>query len=411
MIPTLILAMWLSGLFSFALTGGAIYLGYQWYERSLQYDPVLREMLFRPEFGNNEPTWLFALAVLLLVISFSGGPITQLILRLFTKSEPAADGLPYTSPRPRRTQQLLRPDGTELHVEFYGQENAQPMVLTHGWGLDNNEWNYLKRDLSARFNLIVWDEPGLGKSQRPVDRNFSLDVFARNLEAVLSLAESVSGDGDKRPAYLLGHSIGGMTILTFCKLFPEALGTRVKGLILTHTTYTNPVRTAAGAGFFTAIEPFIIKPLMWLTISFSPLVWLMNWSSYLNGSMHVSTKLSGFTGNESWEQLDFMTRFQLAASPGVIARGMLGMMDYDATDVLKTISVPTLVVAASNDILTTPEASERIRQEIPHAELVMLSPAGHLGLIEHHERYAEAVTRFATPAAIPMPERAPGVAV
>ena len=42
---------------------------------------------------------------------------------------------------------------------------------------------------------------------------------------------------------LLGHSIGGMIVLTFCRQFPKALGTTVNSLTLVHTTYTNPLRT------------------------------------------------------------------------------------------------------------------------------------------------------------------------
>ena len=136
-------------------------------------------------------------------------------------------------------------------------------------------------------------------------------------------------------------------------------------------------------------------PLMYLTIALSPLVWLMNWLSYLNGSAHVMNKLSSFGGTETWEQIDFATKFQPQASPAVLARGMLGMMRYDATKTLAAISVPTLVVAGDRDSTTKPEASERICDSVPGARLITLAPAKHLGLIEHHERYAKAVREFA----------------
>jgi pimeloyl-ACP methyl ester carboxylesterase len=74
---------------------------------------------------------------------------------------------------------------------------------------------------------------------------------------------------------------------------------------------------------------------------------------------------------------------------------MLGMMRYDATKTLAAISVPTLVVAGDRDSTTKPEASERIRTSVPGARLITLTPAKHLGLIEHHERYAQAVRGFA----------------
>ena len=75
---------------------------------------------------------------------------------------------------------------------------------------------------------------------------------------------------------LLGHSIGGMITLTFCRLFPQALGTRVRAIALVQTTYTNPVRTTNMAGLLTALERPIIVPLLHLTIWLSPLLWLSN---------------------------------------------------------------------------------------------------------------------------------------
>jgi pimeloyl-ACP methyl ester carboxylesterase len=229
---------------------------------------------------------------------------------------------------------------------------------------------------------------GLGLSTRPANRDFSLEKLARDLHSVLALA------GDQ-PAILLGHSIGGMIVLTFCRLFPEDLRTRVAGLVLTATTYTNPVRTVKGASFLTAIETPILKPLMYLTIALSPLVWLMNWMSYLNGSSHTTTKLTSFGGAETWSQIDFAALFQAKASPAVLARGMLGMMRYDATGTLSTIPSPTLIVPGDIDPVCKPSASERMRAAIPRAQLRPLPQTKHLGFIEHHATYASYVEEFA----------------
>ena len=388
MIPIFILQTWILGLLSLGVVGGAIYLAYEWQQRSWGWDPVLKQWVFAPHFGLNQETMFFVSAIILTLLALTGGMIVKGILRLTSRGKASADADPRRTPTPTSRQRLRRPDGSELQVEFYGPEDGPPIVLTHGWGLDSREWNYLKRDLSDDFRLIVWDEPGLGKSTRPTNRDYSLVNLARDLEAVLALA------GDK-PAILLGHSIGGMITLTLCGLSPALLGGRVIGLVLTHTTPTNPVRTTSGAGFFTAIEKPVLVPLMYLTIGLSPLVWLMNWLSYLNGSAHLSTKQSSFGGTETWEQIDFFTRFQPEASPAVMARGMLGMMRYDATQTLARISVSTLVVAGDRDSVTKPEASEAIRSGIPAARLITLAPAKHLGLIEHHTRYAEVVREFA----------------
>jgi pimeloyl-ACP methyl ester carboxylesterase len=312
------------------------------------------------------------------------------VLNLFSTGKSSAGGsLAPKNQRPAIESRLGRPDGSELHVESYGPEDAPAIILTHGWGVDRTEWTYLRRELADRFRLITWDLPGLGRSTRPANQDYSLNNLAGDLEAVLALAAG-------QPAILLGHSIGGMITLIFCGLFPKVVGSRVCGLALVQTTYTNPVRTTKLAGLFTALERPLIVPLLHLTIRLAPLVWLMNQLSYLNGSAHLSTKSSGFAGNETWGQINYFTRLGIRAWPGVLARGMFGMLHYDATQTLKMVEVPTLVVAGDRDPVCKPEASQRMHQEIRGSQLLALVPAKHMGLVEHHRSFAQRVGEFAS---------------
>ena len=380
-----------SRLFSWILLGLGIYLSHKWYQHAWSYDYNLQRSYFDPHIGNNHETRLLIIAVCLLFLVLGGGLIVRGILSLLTKGKKskAVGQLPKKSREGATISQLGRPDGSQLRVECYGREGAPPIILTHGWGANSTEWDYLKKELSDSFRLIVWDLPGLGRSTRPTNRDYSLENLSRHLEAVLGLA------GDQ-PAILLGHSIGGMITLTFCRLFPKALGDRVRAIALVQTTYTNPVRTTGMAGIFTALERPVLVPLLHLTIWLSPLIWLSNVMSYLNGSAFLATKSSGFAGTETWEELDFVARFQLQASPAVMARGMLGMLEYDATTVLKEINVPALVLAGDRDSVCKPEASERMKRDIPDAQLTHLAPAKHMGLIEHHTRFARIVRTFAS---------------
>jgi pimeloyl-ACP methyl ester carboxylesterase len=385
MIPTAIMFIWFSGLLSVGIIAGGVYLLREWYQTAWVYDAVLDRAIFNPAIGLNGPTALLVGGLLLLIWAIAGGLIIRLVLRLI--SRPATDDQP-TLARDERVQRLQRPDGTELQVEHYGRGDGPALIFTHGWGTDSTEWYYIKRQLSDRFQLILWDLPGVGESTGPDTNDYSLEKFASDLNAVIDLANG-------QPVILVGHSIGSMTTLTFCRLFPEALGTRVAGLVLVHTTYTNPVRTTTYARLNTALERPVLVPLLHLVIWLSPLIRVMNWLSYLNGSAHLSTKLSGFAGTETWQQVDFASRYGLYLSPAVLAQGMFGMLRYDATAILKTIPVPTLVVVASHDPVCKPEASERISQDIPRAELTPLVPAKHMGFMEHHTQFAALVDDFA----------------
>lgn len=385
MIPTAILPIWLSGLLSLGIIGSAFYLLREWYQTSWVNDRLLNRMVFDPDFGLNAPTALLVGGLLLLVWAVAGGLLVQLFLRLTSRS--SSHERPNRE-RDGRVQTVRRPDGTELHVEHYGPGSGPALILTHGWGTDSTEWYFVKRQLRDRYRIIVWDLPGVGKSTRPPNGDYGLEKFAGDLDAVARLA-------DGEPVVLAGHSIGGMTTLTLCKLFPEALGARIAGLVLVHTTYTNPVRTTTLARLNTALERPVIVPLLHLTIWLSPFVWLMNVLSYVNGNSHVFSKLTGFGGTETWQEVDFSTRYNLYMSPAVLAKGMFGMLRYDASATLKTIGVPTLVVAGDRDPVCKPEASERISRDVPNAELAMLAPAKHNGFMEHNQEFGTLVADFA----------------
>jgi pimeloyl-ACP methyl ester carboxylesterase len=398
MIPTSVLRIWFLGLFSFVLLGTGIYCGHRWYRHAWSYDFEHQRSYFDPHLGFNHPTLLLAIAVGLCIWVLAGGLIVRALFGVFAKAKGSAvRNSPASRDREGTVESRLgRPDGSELHVESFGPEGAPVIVLTHGWGCDRTEWDYVKRDLGNRFRIITWDLPGLGRSAQPANEDYRLENLAGDLHTVLGLAGN-------RPAVLLGHSIGGMITLTFCRLFAQELGSRVAGLALVQTTFTNPVRTTSMAPLFTALERPLIVPLLRLTISLAPLVWLMNWMSYLNGSSHLSSLSSGFAGNETWEQVDHITRLGVKASPAVMARGMLGMLRYDATATLPSIQVPTLVIVGDRDPVCKPIASERMQRDITGSQLAPLSPAKHMGLVEHHRVFAERISEFALACLKPAP--------
>lgn len=359
--PFVFLLHWFTGLLSMLLLAGGGYVVYQWYERELL-----------------DQAWL-VLGLVMVCWSFVGF-LPILLLRRPGRDEPKPI-------RSQTSQRITRPDGSEIHVEFYGSPDAPPLILTHGLGPNSTVWYYAKKHLSDRFRVIVWDLPGLGKSKKPQNKDYSIEKYARDLEVVISLAGS-------QPVILLGHSMGGMILLTFSRLFPEQLKRRVAGLILVDTTYTNPLKTTILSRILKKIQKPLIEPLLYLAIPLSPLVWLSSGLSYLNGSMHITTELSGFTGRETRGQLNFSTLLGLHASPGVLARGMLGMLHFDETATLPKINVPVLVVVGESDVSTRPPASQRMAADIPHAELVILKPAGHMGLMERNQQFAEAIEAF-----------------
>ena len=232
-----------------------------------------------------------------------------------------------------------------------------------------------------------------GKSLAAESHDFSLEQMAGDLRAVVEATTS-------GPAILLGHSIGGMIMLTFCKLYPELLGSRDDfKLVFVHTTFytANPLKTMANSHRFLRVQKSLIEPLLYLQISLWPVVWAMDYLSYWNGTLDRLAKLTGFAGSETRAQLNFVALFYAQDSPATLAKGALAMLAFDATETLSKIKVPVLVVAGAEDPLTVLEASQKIAHDVELLGkfLILSSPAvKHFGLIEHHREFVESDFRF-----------------
>jgi pimeloyl-ACP methyl ester carboxylesterase len=70
---------------------------------------------------------------------------------------------------------------------------------------------------------------GQGAAARPPQGSATLDQLGRDLRAVLDAHAA-------GPAVLVGHSMGGMTIMSFVEQFPEQVGARVAGVALVATS-------------------------------------------------------------------------------------------------------------------------------------------------------------------------------
>jgi pimeloyl-ACP methyl ester carboxylesterase len=185
-----------------------------------------------------------------------------------------------------------------------------------------------------------------------------------------------------------------MINLEYARRYPAKLGREVRGIVEVNTTFTNPVETKKSAERSRKLQDPVYKPALHAIAWCSPVARALGWLAYQSGLAHLQLASQSFAGAQTWDQLDLMARYAYRSSPGVIARGVLAMLDWDASDVLPGIRVPTLIISGEQDITTLPSASERMARDIPSAHRVSVSPAAHMGPIEQHERYARAIAAF-----------------
>lgn len=367
--PLLIIVFFIIDLLSITYPIIAYYLYKEW---DRYYETLQEEYAQRCLYG----------AIALLIFILLGRILVTLLLSKRRKGEDEPH-LFETNQRER----IKRPDGTIINVEHYGQPDAQPIIFVHGLNSNSKNWYYQRKHFEKNYRLIFMDLPGMGKSTRPANKDYSLTKLAADLQAV------IEHTGAKNPI-LWGHSLGGMTILTFLAKNKDANRPSVKAAILQHTTYTNPVRTILFRKIMTVLQKPVLVPLCWIIVALSPIIWVSRWMSYLNGTSHIMTRWLTFTGTQTPKQLEFTTLLSTLTPPAVMARGCLGMFRYDVTNELPTISIPTLIIGANKDRLTRPDASEYMSRHISNAKLVMLDPANHEGLLERHKEVNEASGSF-----------------
>jgi pimeloyl-ACP methyl ester carboxylesterase len=369
--PLLLLLFFIADLLSFAYPFITYYLYREWdtYRDTIDNDYALRCL-----YG--------AIALLLFIL------LGKFLVRaLLSKSRKGEDEPHLFDTNKRDT--IRRPDGSAINIEYYGREEGQPIIFVHGWNANSKNWYYQRKYFEKNYRLIMMDLAGLGKSTRPANKDFSLAKMAADLQAV------IEHTGAKNPI-VWGHSMGGMTILTFLAKNKDVNRPAIKGAILEHTTFTNPVRTIIFRKLLTAIQKPVLEPLCWIMVVLSPLLWISRWMSYLNGNAHIMTRWLTFAGTQTAKQLDFSTLLSTMAPPAVMARGCLGMFRYDVTNDLPGITVPSLIIAADKDRLTQPDASEYMYSKMQNAQLQMVKPGNHQALLERHREVNEAAEKFIT---------------
>jgi pimeloyl-ACP methyl ester carboxylesterase len=428
--PLQILSLWGRGLVAVLIVLVSLYCWREWYDRSqVRTDTGVREdrradpnatYNFDPDLGVNLPTAFLAVGLLTAAWSLGGGLAAARLRRPRGNTD---DNRQLTRDRHGDGKHIHRGGGdNNLYTEAEGPIDAPVLLLTHGWGGTSAEWNPLRPYLAdAPYRVVRWDLPGLGRSEPPADRDFSLDAMAEDLKLVID-GSVQSG----RQLILVGHSIGAMICLTFARRYPDVVRERVAGMVLAHGTYTNPLKTHARADLYTALQKPVIEPLLYVSIALDPVLRVMKWLTYLSGSTHRSTERSGFSGRETRRQLDFAARFALRAPVATIARGTLGMLHWDATDVLPHLPCPALIWAGENDPTTLPQASQEMYTRIPRSELHSHPGARHLSPIESPADFTRHLLDFAdtclkdrlpkehvliTPPPPPRGERAPGAEV
>jgi pimeloyl-ACP methyl ester carboxylesterase len=292
---------------------------------------------------------------------------------------------------------VLADDGVPLHAEINGQADAPlTVIFCHGYTLNQDCWHYQRRDLGGLGRLVFWDQRGHGRSGRSSPEHVSIDQLGADLYAVLGAVAPGSA-----PVVLVGHSMGGMTIMALADQYPGLFGTKIIGVVLISTAASGVDPAGWLPGPLQPMARQVAGPVLRAVASGRPAA-LVERSRQAAGDLaFLGAKHIGFgDGRTSPALVNFLELMIRATPVSVVADFFVALRDHDKEAVQGVLGrVPVVVLAGAQDRLVPAALTDRLGAEIPGARHVRLPGAGHMVILERPAEVNEAIISLVTEAA------------
>lgn len=245
-----------------------------------------------------------------------------------------------------------------LNAEIAGPESAPPLVFLHALGTDLTLWDDTVAALSPRFRCLRMDARGHGQSDVPPPP-YAMGALIRDAERLIdhfALEDAV----------VIGSSMGG--------LVAQGLATKrldlVRGMVLANT--------AARIG----------GPALWQARAAE--VAEKGLAAYAPGAM-------GRIFGRGWADAPAMPRIR-AVLEATDPQGWIGcaqaIAGADFYTTTAALSLPTLVIAGTNDGTTPPDLVRETAELIRGHRWHLMRGTGHLPMVERPAEFVEVLSGF-----------------
>lgn len=274
-------------------------------------------------------------------------------------------------------------DGLHLYYRTVGQ--GPPLVCCNGVGVSTFFFKYVAEHYRSRFQVILWDYRGHGRSATPEnvpEADLSVERSAKDLQCVLDAI------GVREPAVLLGHSMGCQVILEYARQFPQ--GTRA--LVPMFGTFARPLDTFMDFPQSKQIIGTLYKVAKWGGKGGNRMLLPL----YANPLAFRVAGLTGMIDRHYALREDIQKYMEHLAhmDPVVFLRMVTLIGEHDLTAFLPQIRVPTLVIAGEKDLFTPLHRSRKMAELIPGAEMITIAEASHAAIVEHPQTINRRIDRF-----------------
>jgi pimeloyl-ACP methyl ester carboxylesterase len=307
--------------------------------------------------------------------------------RMRLRADPAA-AEPFGQLRGRALT-VLATDGVPLHAEINGPDDSPvTIVFCHGYTLTQDTFHYQRKYLSAVSRLVFWDQRGHGRSGRPDPDHCSIDQLGEDLHTLLTA--TAPGDG---PVVLVGHSMGGMTIMALADQHPELFGTKVIGAALISTAVSEIDPTFWVPWPLRPVARHAAPPVLRGAASERGAALVERGRNAAGDIAFVSTRHFAFGDPAiSPTVVAFLERIVRSTPIEVVSDFYTALVKHDKLEALRALGeVPVVVVTGDRDRVVPIRQSESLAAAIPGAELLKVPGAGHVIMLERPDLINEVI--------------------
>ena len=241
---------------------------------------------------------------------------------------------------------------TRNNVTVAGPPDGRVMVFAHGFGCDQHMWRYVAPAFEDRYRTVLFDYVGAGASDLSAydpDRYGALDGYARD---VLEICAAL----DVHDAVFVGHSVSAMVGVLAAGADPDRFGALV--LIGPSPRYIDDGDYIGG--FEAADIDALLESLD---------------SNYLGWSTQMAPVIMA---NADRPELGAeLTESFCRTDPEIQKRFARATFLSDNRADLGKVSVPTLVLQCSDDVIAPDAVGTYVHEHIPGSRLIKLAATGH----------------------------------
>ena len=262
--------------------------------------------------------------------------------------------------------------GMQVHLRDEGpRDDPEPIVLIHGTSASLHTWDGWTAALKGERRVIRMDLPGFGLTGPAPDGDYSMTRYADFIAALLDQL------GVHR-AVLAGNSLGGGVAWRTAVQHPE----RVSRLVLVDASGYPLQSTSVPLGFRLA-----------------QIDWLQPVMSRLLPRGMIESSVRNVYADPSKVTPELVDRYyELTLRKGnresLTQRMKLRETDAQASELIKTIGQPTLILWGAQDRLIPEPSGQRFHQDIAGSQYVVFEGLGHVLQEEDPQRSVAEVLKF-----------------